>query len=90
MQKFVESNIRVNKGTVALETTRAWTPIVHRITMDINVRASQCRTFPNGGSITLKDGTLEFKKGTKTTVVEQKEIDENGVDFSDKYRNECN
>ena len=27
-QQFVESNIKVNNGTVALETIQAWTPIV--------------------------------------------------------------
>ena len=35
-------------------------------TIDLTVTASQCRTLANGGSITLKDETLEFKKGTKT------------------------
>ena len=39
------------------------------ITIDLTVIASQCRTLANGGSITLKDETLEFKKGVKTTVV---------------------
>ena len=37
--------------------------------IDLTVTASQCRTLAKGGSITLKDETLEFKKGFKTTVV---------------------
>ena len=41
------------------------------ITIDLTVTASQCRTLARGGSITLKDKTLEFKKGVKTTVVKQ-------------------
>ena len=59
------------------------------ITIDLFVTASQCRTLANGGSITLKDETLEFKKGTKTTVVKHKDFDDDGADLSDKYRNEC-
>ena len=43
-------------------------------TVDSNVTASQCRTIATGGSIVLKDETLEFKKGTKTTVVKKKEF----------------
>ena len=39
------------------------------ITIDLTVTASQCRTLAKGGSITLNDETLEFKKGVKTTVV---------------------
>ena len=58
------------------------------ITKDVTVTESQCRTSANGRSITLKDETLEFKKGTKTTVVKQKDFDDNGVDLSDKPRNE--
>ena len=41
------------------------------ITIDLTVTASQRRTLVRGGSITLKDETLEFKKGVKTTVVKQ-------------------
>ena len=59
------------------------------ITIDLTVTASQCRTLVNGGSITLKDETLEFKKGIKTTVVKQKVFDDNAADLSNKYRNEC-
>ena len=59
------------------------------ITIDLTVRASQCRTLARGGSITLKDETLEFKKGVKTTVVKHKDFDDNGADLSDKYRKEC-
>ena len=59
------------------------------ITMDLTVTASQCRTLANGGQIILKVETLEFLKGTKTTVVKQKEFDNIGADLSDKYRNEC-
>ena len=40
-----------------------------RITIDLTVTASQCRTLANGCSITLKDETLEFKMGVKATVV---------------------
>ena len=56
---------------------------------DLNVTASQCRTLENGGSITLKDGTPEFKKRVKTTVVKQKDFDNDGVELSDNYRNVC-
>ena len=42
------------------------------ITVDLTVTSSQCRTLAKGGSITLKDETLEFKKGVKTTVVKHK------------------
>ena len=38
--------------------------------------------------MTLKDETLEFKKGVKTTVVKHKDFDEYGVDLSVKYKNE--
>ena len=58
------------------------------ITIDLTVTASQCRTLANGASITSKDGTLEFKKGIKSTVVKQKDFDDNGADLSDKNRNE--
>ena len=59
------------------------------ITKDLTVTASQCRTQARGGSITLKDETLEFRKGVKTTVVKHKDFDDNRADLSDKYRNEC-
>ena len=59
------------------------------ITIDLTVTASQCRTLANGVSITLKDETLEFKKGSKTTVVKRKDFNDNGADFSNNYRNEC-
>ena len=59
------------------------------ITKDLTVTASQNRTLAEGGSITLKDETLEFKNGVKTTVVEHKDFDDDGADLSDKYRNEC-
>ena len=59
------------------------------ITVDLTVTASQCRTLAKGGSITLKDETLEFKKEVKTAVVKQKDFDNDGADLSDKYRNEC-
>ena len=55
----------------------------------LTVTASQCRTLAKGGSIALKDETLEFKKGVKTTVAKHKDFDHDGVDISDKYRNEC-
>ena len=58
-------------------------------TIDLTVTAPQCRTLSNGGSITLKDATLVFKKGTKTTVVKKK-LEDNGADRSEKYRIECN
>ena len=60
------------------------------ITIDLSVTTSQCRTLAKGGSIILKDETLEFKKRVKTTVVKHKDFDDDGVDFSNKYRNECN
>ena len=59
------------------------------ITTDLIVTASQCKTVAKGGSITLKNETLEFKKGVKTTVVKHKDFDDDGADLSDKYRNEC-
>ena len=59
------------------------------ITIDLTVTASQCRTLANGGSITFKDETLEFKKGIKTTVVKQKDFDNDGADLRYKYINEC-
>ena len=59
------------------------------ITIDFTVTASQCTALAKGGSITLKDETLEFKKGIKTTVVKQKDFDDNGADLSDTNRNEC-
>ena len=57
--------------------------------IDLTITASQCRTLAKGVSITVKDETLEFKKGVKTTVVKQKDFDDNGADLSDKYRKEC-
>ena len=57
------------------------------ITIDLTNTASQCRILAKGGSITLKDETLEFKKGVKTTVVKHKDFDDDGVDLRDKYRN---
>ena len=60
------------------------------ITIDLTVTASQCRTLANGGSITLKDETLEFKKRTKLKLVKQVDFDNNGADLSDKYKNEIN
>ena len=54
------------------------------ITIDLTVTASQCRTLARGGSITLKDETLEFKKGVKTTLVKHKDFDDNEVDLRDK------
>ena len=59
------------------------------ILIDLTVTASQCRTLANGSSICLKDQKLEFEKRNKTTVVKQKNFDENGADLSEKYRNEC-
>ena len=60
------------------------------LTIDLTVTACQCGTLANGGPITLKDETLEFKKGVSTTVVKQKDFDDGWADLSDKYRNECN
>ena len=59
------------------------------ITIDLTVTPSQCRNLAKADSITLKDETLEFKKGVKTTVVKHKDFDDNGAHLSDKYRNEC-
>ena len=59
------------------------------ITIDLTVTAFQCRTLAKGGSITLKDETLEFKKGVKSTVVKHKDFEEDGADLSNKHRNEC-
>ena len=58
------------------------------ITIDLIVTASQCRSLAKGSSISLKDETLEFKKGVKTTVVKRKDFDDDGADLSNKYRNE--
>ena len=58
-------------------------------TIDSTVMASQCKTLANGCSINLEHETIEFKKGTKTTVVKQNEFDNNGADLSEKYRNDC-
>ena len=59
------------------------------ITIDLTVTASQCRALAKAGSTFLKNETLEFKKGVKTTVVKQKNFDDDGADLSDKCRNEC-
>ena len=59
------------------------------ITTDLTVTVSQCRTLARGGSVTLKDEALEFRKGVKTTVVKHKGFDDDGADLSDKYRKEC-
>ena len=59
------------------------------IAIDLTVTATQCRFLANGGSITLNDETLEFRKGTKTTLVKHKDFDDDGADLSDKYKNEC-
>ena len=59
------------------------------LTIDLTVTASQCITLAKRSSITLKDETLEFKKGVKTTVVKHKDFDDDGTELSDKYRNEC-
>ena len=59
------------------------------ITIGLTVTASQCRTLAKGVSIILKDETLEFKKGVKTTVVKQKDFEDDGADLGDKNRNEC-
>ena len=59
------------------------------ITINLTVTASQCRTLAKRGSITLKDETLEFKEGVKTTVVKHKNFDDDGADLSDTNRNEC-
>ena len=60
------------------------------IAIDSTVTGSKCTTLAGGGLITLKDETLEFKKGVKTTVVKHKDFDDDGAELSDKYRNECN
>ena len=54
------------------------------ITIDLTVTASQCRTLAKGGSITLKDETLEFMKGVKATVVKKKDFDNDGADLINK------
>ena len=59
------------------------------ITKDLTVTASQSRTLAKGVSTVLKDKTLEFKKGFKTTIVKQKDFDNDGADLSDHYRIEC-
>ena len=59
------------------------------ITIDLTATASQCRTLANGVSITMKENTLESKRGNKTPVVKQKEFDKNGADLSDNYKIEC-
>ena len=61
-----------------------------RRTIDLTVTASQCKTLARGGSITLKDETLEFKKGVKTTVVKHKDFGDEGADLNDKRKIECN
>ena len=37
----------------------------------------------------MKNETLQFKKGVKTTTVKHKDFHDDGADLSDKYRNEC-
>ena len=59
------------------------------IRIDLSFTASQCRTLADRGSIILKDETLEFKKGVKTTAVKRKEFDDNGADLRNKNKNEC-
>ena len=59
------------------------------ITIDLTVTASQCRILANGGSMALKDETLEFNKGPKTTIVKQNDFDDKGKELSNKNRNEC-
>ena len=59
------------------------------LTIELTITASQYRTLANGGSNTLKDETLEFKKGIKTTVVKFTDFYDNGADLIHKYRNEC-
>ena len=59
------------------------------ITIDLTVTAFQCKTLARGGSVTLKDETLEFKKVVKTKVVKHKDFDDDGAELSDKYKNEC-
>ena len=54
-------------------------------TIDLTVKASQCRALAKGGSIILKYETLEFKKVVKTTVVE---FQNDGADLSDNYKND--
>ena len=49
------------------------------ITIDLTFTESQCGTLARGGWITLKDETLEFKKGVKTTVVKHKDFDDDGA-----------
>ena len=55
-----------------------------RVTIDLTVTASQCKTLARGGSITLNDETLKFKKGVRTTVVKHKDFDDNGAGISNK------
>ena len=59
------------------------------ITIDLTVTAIQGRALAKGSSITLKDETLDFKKGVKTTVVKHKDFDDDGSDLTDKYTNKC-
>ena len=59
------------------------------LALDLTVTACQCRAVVNGGSITLKGETIEFKKGTKTAVEKQKDLHDKREDLSDKYKNEC-
>ena len=59
------------------------------IIIDLTVTAWECRTLANGGPLTLRDETLEFKKGTRTTVAKQKDFDDNRADLSENYRKEC-
>ena len=41
------------------------------ITIELTVTVSQCRTLAKGGTVTLKNETLEFKKGVKATVIKK-------------------
>ena len=59
------------------------------ITVDLTATASQCRTLAKGGSVTLNNETLEFRKGVKATVVKQKDFNNDGADLSNKYRIDC-
>ena len=59
------------------------------IAIDLTITASQSRTLARGGSITLKEQTLEFKNWVRTRVVKHKDFADDGADLSDNYRNEC-
>ena len=59
------------------------------ITIDLTETTSQCRTLAKKGSVTLKDETLGFNKGVKTTAVKHRDFDNNGADLSNTNKNEC-